>query len=403
MIEATACFAAQAGRHLRAIERVLGVAADQERDGSEVSLQTVRRLGYCYGGPAALDGETACAGPDVAAKRASAGGSPETVVIANGDEGDPGSYADRLLMEADPDRILEGPALACFACGARRGVVLVRSEYPRALASMREAAERVRADGHLGRRVHGSDVDLDVEVLRRLLALPGRLSPGAGTGQSRGSSRRRLRGHAERDEQGRPVRVRPPAAARRPRPRPRLWRSSDGMGRMRATVDGVPVTLPEDATLLTALRAAGADVPALCHDERLTPVGSCRTCLVRAGGRDLAACVTPAEEGAEIQVHQDDLPGLRRDAVGLIVSVLPPYALEGDGELARTCRELGIGPADDQRGAGRGRDQRGAGRGRDRSFPSSRVNALTSGHADTVTSCPEYKVTAVRLRQEESQ
>ncbi|MEV4085929.1 NADH-ubiquinone oxidoreductase-F iron-sulfur binding region domain-containing protein, partial [Nonomuraea fuscirosea] len=105
------------------------------------------------------------AGFPVAAKWASAGGSPETVVIANGDEGDPGSYADRLLMEADPDRILEGLALACFACGARRGVVLVRSEYPRALASMREAAERARADGHLGRRVHGSDVNLEFEVV----------------------------------------------------------------------------------------------------------------------------------------------------------------------------------------------------------------------------------------------
>lgn len=68
------------------------------------------------------------------------------MVVANGDEGDPGSYADRLLMEDDPARVLEGLALACFACGARRGVVLlVRSEYPRALARMRAAVvERTR-------------------------------------------------------------------------------------------------------------------------------------------------------------------------------------------------------------------------------------------------------------------
>ncbi|WP_433445329.1 NADH-ubiquinone oxidoreductase-F iron-sulfur binding region domain-containing protein [Nonomuraea sp. CA-141351] len=105
------------------------------------------------------------AGFPVAAKWAAAGGSPETVVIANGDEGDPGSYADRLLMEADPARVLEGLALACFACGARRGLVLVRSEYPQALAAMRDAVARARADGHLGRQVHGSDVDLDVEVV----------------------------------------------------------------------------------------------------------------------------------------------------------------------------------------------------------------------------------------------
>ncbi|MFI9847027.1 NAD(P)H-dependent oxidoreductase subunit E [Nonomuraea sp. NPDC051941] len=234
---ATACFAAQAGRHLPAIQDVLGVTADDAPNReADVSLQTVRCLGYCYAGPACLDGETPCVGPDVvdqvagraaphappipasdatgdpvvlagivageapwrtwaetvdrrspelvrsqvaasglrgrggagfpvAAKWAAAGGSPDTVVIANGDEGDPGSYADRLLMEVDPDRVLEGLALACFACGARRGLVLVRSEYPRALAAMRQAVEQARADGHLGRRVHGSDVDLDVEVV----------------------------------------------------------------------------------------------------------------------------------------------------------------------------------------------------------------------------------------------
>ncbi|MEU6717461.1 NAD(P)H-dependent oxidoreductase subunit E [Nonomuraea sp. NPDC046802] len=234
---ATACFAAQGGRHLPAIQDVLGATADDglNRDAG-VSLQTVRCLGYCYAGPACLDGEMPCVGPDVvdqvagrvrpqappipasdttgdpvvlagivageaawhtwvetvgrrtpelirsevaasglrgrggagfpvAAKWAAAGGSPDTVVIANGDEGDPGSYADRLLMELDPARVLEGLALACFACGARRGLVLVRSEYPRALSAMRQAVERARADGHLGRGVHGSDVDLEVEVV----------------------------------------------------------------------------------------------------------------------------------------------------------------------------------------------------------------------------------------------
>ncbi|MFC7759909.1 NADH-ubiquinone oxidoreductase-F iron-sulfur binding region domain-containing protein [Catellatospora bangladeshensis] len=85
-------------------------------------------------------------------------------VVANGDEGDPGSYADRLLMETYPDRVLEGLALAGLACSATAGVVYVRSEYPQALASMREAVARARADGHLGRGVHGSDVDFDVEV-----------------------------------------------------------------------------------------------------------------------------------------------------------------------------------------------------------------------------------------------
>ncbi|TMS00326.1 formate dehydrogenase subunit alpha [Nonomuraea basaltis] len=125
---------------------------------------------------------------------------------------------------------------------------------------------------------------------------------------------------------------------------------------MRITVDGVPVDLPEESTLLAAVRAAGADVPTLCHDDRLTPVGSCRACLVRVDGHVVAACVTPTSEGVEVHVEQDDLRRLRRDAVELIVSALPPYALEGDAELARVCRELGIGPETAQRGAGRGRD-----------------------------------------------
>ncbi|MEO3799799.1 formate dehydrogenase subunit alpha [Nonomuraea sp. B1E8] len=125
---------------------------------------------------------------------------------------------------------------------------------------------------------------------------------------------------------------------------------------MRVTVDGVPVDLPEGATLLSAVRAAGLDVPTLCHDDRLTPVGSCRACLVRVDGRLAAACVTPAAEGTHVRVEQDDLRELRRDAVEVIVSALPPYALEGDGELARLCQELAIEPEAAEGGAGRGRD-----------------------------------------------
>jgi NADH-quinone oxidoreductase subunit F len=90
---------------------------------------------------------------------------PPRYVVANGDEGDPGSYCDRLLMESDPHRILEGLALAAFATGAQHGLVLVRSEYPAAAARMRAAVAEARADGHLGERVHGSGFDFDVEVI----------------------------------------------------------------------------------------------------------------------------------------------------------------------------------------------------------------------------------------------
>lgn len=86
-------------------------------------------------------------------------------VVANGDEGDPGSFADRLLMERDPGRVLEGLALAGLAAGATAGYVYVRSEYPRAFATMHRAVEAAQVAGHLGTNIHGSGHDFDVEVV----------------------------------------------------------------------------------------------------------------------------------------------------------------------------------------------------------------------------------------------
>ncbi|HEX7292754.1 MAG TPA: NAD(P)H-dependent oxidoreductase subunit E, partial [Conexibacter sp.] len=82
--------------------------------------------------------------------RAAAG--DETFIVANGDEGDPGSYIDKYLMERNPELLLEGMALAAHAVGARHGFVLVRSEYPRSKPALAAAAERARADGWLGER-----------------------------------------------------------------------------------------------------------------------------------------------------------------------------------------------------------------------------------------------------------
>ncbi|KAF0647355.1 hypothetical protein K701_23835 [Streptomyces fradiae ATCC 10745 = DSM 40063] len=133
-------------------------------------------------------------------------------------------------------------------------------------------------------------------------------------------------------------------------------------GRLHVEVDGAAVAVPAGASLLAAVRAAGAELPALCSDDRFGPAGSCRTCLVRAGGRIAAACVTPAVSGARVDTAAADLVRLRREAVEVIASVLPPRALAGDNpsELARVCRSLGVGP-DAARGTG--------GRGRDDSHP----------------------------------
>jgi formate dehydrogenase major subunit len=123
-------------------------------------------------------------------------------------------------------------------------------------------------------------------------------------------------------------------------------------------VDGTGIEVPEGSSLLTAARAAGIELPALCSDDRLSPAGSCRTCLVRAEGRIAAACVTPAAPGMRVDTTSDEVVRLRRDAVEVIVSALPPRAL-ADGspsELAHVCRSTGIGPDAAQGAGGRGTD-----------------------------------------------
>jgi len=89
---------------------------------------------------------------------------PERVVVANGDEGDPGSFVDRLLMERDPHAVLEGMALCAHAIGASRGVAYVRSEYPEARSRLERAVTDARAEGLLGTDVLGSGFDFEVEI-----------------------------------------------------------------------------------------------------------------------------------------------------------------------------------------------------------------------------------------------
>jgi len=89
----------------------------------------------------------------------------DRVVVANGDEGDPGSFVDRLLMERDPHALLEGLALCAFAVGAREGVVYVRFEYPEAVQRMRGAVEEARASGLLGPDIRGSEFGFEVHVV----------------------------------------------------------------------------------------------------------------------------------------------------------------------------------------------------------------------------------------------
>jgi len=89
----------------------------------------------------------------------------EKFIVANGDEGDPGSYIDKYLMERSPELVLEGMALAGLAVGADHGFVLCRSEYPLSKPALEAAAARARAEGLLGEGVLGTEFDFDVTVI----------------------------------------------------------------------------------------------------------------------------------------------------------------------------------------------------------------------------------------------
>ncbi|PNQ91985.1 formate dehydrogenase [Pseudomonas gingeri NCPPB 3146 = LMG 5327] len=85
-------------------------------------------------------------------------------IVCNADEGDSGTFADRMLMEGDPFLLIEGMAIAGLTVGASYGYIYVRSEYPQAVATLREALDIARAAGYLGTNVSGSGQAFDMEV-----------------------------------------------------------------------------------------------------------------------------------------------------------------------------------------------------------------------------------------------
>ncbi len=85
-------------------------------------------------------------------------------VICNGDEGDPGAFMDRAVLESDPHRVLEGMALAAYAVGASRGFVYVRAEYPLAVERLERAIRQATKEGFLGHGVCASPFDFTIEL-----------------------------------------------------------------------------------------------------------------------------------------------------------------------------------------------------------------------------------------------
>jgi len=96
---------------------------------------------------------------------AKAPGGPKYFVV-NADESEPGTFKDRVLMEGDPCRIIEGAIVGAYAIGASKIYFYIRGEYPTATERVQSAIDELRAAGYLGKNILGSGFDLDIEVRR---------------------------------------------------------------------------------------------------------------------------------------------------------------------------------------------------------------------------------------------
>ena len=89
---------------------------------------------------------------------------PQKHIVCNADEGDSGTFADRMIMEGDPFVLIEGMTIAGFAVGAGKGYIYIRSEYPHAITAMEAAISAARRCGMLGKKAGGSEFAFDIEV-----------------------------------------------------------------------------------------------------------------------------------------------------------------------------------------------------------------------------------------------
>ena len=88
----------------------------------------------------------------------------EKYIVCNADEGDPGAFMDRSIMEGDPNSIIEAMAIGAYAIGAQRGLVYIRAEYPLAVSRLQIAIDEARGLGLLGDNIMGSDFSFDIEI-----------------------------------------------------------------------------------------------------------------------------------------------------------------------------------------------------------------------------------------------
>ncbi|MRG97691.1 formate dehydrogenase subunit alpha [Polyangium spumosum] len=143
------------------------------------------------------------------------------------------------------------------------------------------------------------------------------------------------------------------------------------------TIDGRSVTVPEGTTIWEAAKALGINIPVLCHDERLRPVGVCRLCVVDVGGRTLAAsCVRPCEPNMKVATASPKVERQRKVLLELLMSdqpeVCPKESTTGGNELLALARRYDADGSRLPRGPARGED------------PSSKVIAV---HHDACILC----------------
>lgn len=135
---------------LKGLERALALSAPQIVQ--EVTDSGLRGRGGA-GFPTGIKWKTVAEAPG-----------PQKYIVCNADEGDSGTFADRMIMEGDPFVLIEGMIIAGLATGASRGYLYTRSEYPHAIQTMKEAIGVARAAGILGTSVMGSGHAFDMEV-----------------------------------------------------------------------------------------------------------------------------------------------------------------------------------------------------------------------------------------------
>ncbi|EIC20573.1 NADH-quinone oxidoreductase subunit NuoF [Thiorhodovibrio frisius] len=85
-------------------------------------------------------------------------------VICNADEGDPGAFMDRAILESDPHRVLEGMAMAAYAIGANKGFVYIRAEYPLAVERLKTAIRKAKRAGFIGHHICETEFNFDIEI-----------------------------------------------------------------------------------------------------------------------------------------------------------------------------------------------------------------------------------------------